>query len=79
MSDAIIREHSVTVRLSTEERALLEALADRFHLDKSATIRKVLALVAAEERPLASAGQFIPIHAGDHTFPVRLSERGTHE
>lgn len=79
MSDTVTREYSVTVRLSTEERALLEALADRFQLDKSATIRKVLALVTAEERPLASTGQFIPLHAGDHTFPVRLSERGTHE
>lgn len=79
MSEAVIRDHSVTVRLSTEERALLETLADRWHLDKSATIRKAIQLALAEPGRLPLAGQFIPLQAGDHSFPVRLSERETHE
>ncbi|MCB9451468.1 MAG: hypothetical protein H6672_08510 [Anaerolineaceae bacterium] len=79
MSDAIIREHSVTVRLSAEERALLEALAARFQLDKSATIRKAVQLALAEPGRLPQAGQFVAAQSESVTFPVRLSERGTHE
>lgn len=79
MNDAIIRDHSVTVRLSTEERALLETLAERFQLDKSATIRKAIQLALAEPGRLPQTGQFVAAPSESVTFPVRLSERGTHE
>ncbi len=79
MSDAVIRDHSVTVRLSTEERELLEALAARFQLDKSATIRKAIQLTLAEPGRLPQTGQFVAVQSESVTFPVRLSERGTHE
>ena len=79
MSDAVIRDHSVTVRLSTEERELLGALAARFQLDKSATVRKAIQLALAEPGRLPQVGQFVAAQAESITFPVRLSERGTHE
>ncbi len=79
MSDSVIREHSVTVRLSTEERALLETLAARFQLDKSATIRKAIHLALVEPGRLPQVGQFVAAPNETVTFPVRLSERGSHE
>ena len=73
MSDSVIRDHSFTVRLSAEEKAGLEALADRFELDKSAAVRKALQLALVSGQPLPRVGQFVPIHAEDVAFPVRLS------
>ena len=46
---SVTRDYSLTVRLSPEEKAALEALAERFDLDKSATVRHALTLVLHNE------------------------------
>ena len=73
MSETIVRDYSFTVRLAPEEKAQLEALADRFHLDKSATMRKALLLALTGGQPLPTVGRFVPLHTEDVVFPVRLS------
>ena len=73
MSESVTRNYSLTVRLSPEEKAALETLAERFDLDKSATVRHALALVLHDERAaLPDRGQFVPLNGGI-AIPVRLS------
>ena len=64
------RKHSITVRLSSEEQAQLDELADQLDLDKSATMRHALAqMVSAPALP--KAGSFSPLDT--QTFiPIRL-------
>ncbi len=76
-SENIKRDYSFTVRLSPKEKATLEALAERFDLDKSATVRRVLQLALASEQPLPNVGRFVPFNAGELAFPVRLSGKDT--
>ena len=74
MSDSISRDYSFTVRLSPEEKAELEQLADRFKLDKSATVRRVLQLtLATSKSTLSDTGLFVPLRAEELAFSVRLS------
>ena len=79
MSDSITRDYSLTVRLSPDERATLEALATRFDLDKSATVRHVLHLASSDNPVLPSEGRFVPLRHTDVTFPVRLSGKDAHD
>ncbi len=74
MSETVTRDYSFTVRLSPEEKAALEALAERFNLDKSATLRRALQLtLMTSKATLTETGLFVPLHAEDLAFPVRLS------
>ena len=74
MSDSISRDYSFTVRLSPEEKAELEQLAQRFKLDKSATVRRALHLtLATSKTQLTETGLFVPLRAEELVFPVRLS------
>lgn len=74
MSDSITRDYSFTVRLSPEEKAHLEQLSERFHLDKSATVRRALQLtLMTSKATLTETGLFVPLRAEDLVFPVRLS------
>ena len=82
MSESVTRDYSLTVRLSPEEKAALETLAERFDLDKSATVRHALTLVLHNESTplsLPSSGQFVPLNADRITIPVRLSGKETHD
>lgn len=72
MSEIVVRDYSFTVRLSPDEKATLETLAQRLKLDKSATVRKALQLACASGQALPSVGRFVPIHAGELAFAVRL-------
>lgn len=78
MSDGIKREYRFTVRLSSAEKAALAALAARFKLDQSATVRKALQLALDAGGPLPRAGHFVPLPAGELAFPVRLSGKAAH-
>lgn len=76
MSETGPRDYSLTVRLSPEEKAALEALAKCFDLDKSATVRRALTLVLRDEQAtLPNQGQFVPLNGRGIAIPVRLSEK----
>jgi hypothetical protein len=71
------REYSFTVRLSAEEKVALETLAERFQLDKSATVRRALQLILVNGKSsLPDTGRFVPLHAEALAFLVRLSGKG---
>ena len=64
------RKHSITVRLSPEEKAHLQDLADQLDLDKSATMRHALAQIVSAPA-LPAKGCFSPLDT--QTFiPIRL-------
>jgi len=64
------RKHSITVRLSREEKAQLEELSDQLDLDKSATMRHALARIVSAPA-LPKKGCFSPLDT--QTFiPIRL-------
>ena len=67
----IKRDYSFTVRLSDAEKASLEALAEQYDLDKSATVRRILREVTPTLPP---QGCFSPVNA-DITFAVQLEGR----
>ena len=73
MSEPITRDYSFTVRLSSEERAQLEALAAQWNLDKSATVRHALQTALYERQRLPQSGCFVAVQPEEVTFPVRLS------
>jgi hypothetical protein len=80
VSDGITRDYSFTVRLSPEERAYLEQLAQHFDLDKSATVRRALQLtLASSKTALTETGLFVPLRAEELAFPVRLSGKDADE
>ncbi|RMG74244.1 MAG: hypothetical protein D6711_09190 [Chloroflexi bacterium] len=85
MSECVTRDYSLTVRLSPEEKAILEALVERFDLDKSATVRYALTLVLQNKTlpvmtsALPSRGQFVPLHCDGITIPVYLSRKKPHD
>ena len=85
MTESVTRDYSVTVRLSSVEKAALVALAERFDLDKSATVRHALTLVLQNEMsPVAASGlprsgQFVPLNGDGITIPVRLSGKAPHD
>jgi hypothetical protein len=72
VSDGITRDCSFTVRLSREEKAELETLADQFGMDKSAAVRRALKQAMSDQRTLAHTGCFVTVGAGDVRFPIRL-------
>jgi hypothetical protein len=74
MSETVIRDYSLTVRLSADEKVQLETLAERLNLDKSATVRRALQLAQVGDKSrLPTSGQFVPLPAEDLIFAVRLS------
>ena len=78
MSESVTRDYSLTVRLSAEEKAALETLAERFDLDKSATVRYALLLAANDgQATLPQRGQFVPLNNERITIPVRLSGKAS--
>ena len=75
---SVNRDYVLTVRLSTEEKAALEALAERLDLDKSATVRHALLLIADKARSaLPQHGQFMPLNSDGVIIPVRLSRKAS--
>lgn len=72
MSEPVIRDYSFTVRLSSDERAELEALATQWGLDKSATVRRALQTAFSERQSLPQSGHFVRLQPEAVSFPVRL-------
>ena len=70
---------SFTVRLSTEDQAILQTLADLFAADRSETMRRALRLALAQQRPPAVCGQFIPAKSSGVKFTVRVQGETNHE
>ena len=64
------RKHSITVRLSSEEQAQLEALSEQLDLDKSATMRHALAQIVSAPA-LPQTGCFSPLDT-QTLIPIRL-------
>ena len=64
------RKHSITVRLSSEEQAQLDDLAEQLDLDKSATMRHALAQIV-NTPALPKAGSFSPLDM-QTLIPIRL-------
>lgn len=79
MSDEISRNYRLTVRLSVDEKAQLDALTEQLGLDMSATVRKALQLTYLGVQPLPANGHFVPVDADGMTFPIRLSGKGDHD
>lgn len=83
MSEPVVRDYSFTVRLSSDERAELEALATQWGLDKSATVRHALQMaaqiVSSERQRLPQSGHFMSLQPEAVSFPVRLSGRAADE
>ena len=73
MSEPVVRDTSFTVRLSAEEKAELEGLAEQWGLDKSATARRALQLASNERQSLPQSGYFLALQPAAVSFPVRLS------
>ena len=73
------RDYSLTVRLSPDERAELEALAADWQLDKSATIRHILRMATHDRPRLPQAGHFVTLQPEAVVFPVRLSRKADHD
>jgi len=64
------RKHSITVRLSPEEKAQLDDVADQLDLDKSATMRHALAQIISTPA-LPQTGCFSPLDT-QTLIPIRL-------
>lgn len=73
MSESVVRDTSFTVRLSTDEKGELEALAAQWGLDKSATVRRALQMALSERQRLPQSGHFVSLQPEVVSFPVRLS------
>lgn len=69
------REHGVTVMLAADEKAALDALADRLQVSRAAVMRGLLQNYIRHRRPvLPPTGRFVPVHAPDAVIPIRLSQ-----
>ena len=68
----IARDFSVTVRLSAQERDELSRLQERYSLNQSDVIRKLLSMANNPRYRLPQAGQFVAAHGRDVIFPVEL-------
>lgn len=66
------RAHSITVRLSPAEKDLLAAVAADLSLDKSATMRCALHLLARQQQPLPRHGLFVTPQAPYLHFSIQL-------
>jgi len=64
------RKHSITVRLSPEEKDQLDTLADQLDMDKSATMRHALAQIVSAPA-LPAKGCFSPLDT-QFLIPIRL-------
>jgi hypothetical protein len=69
----ITRDYSFTVRLSQDEKRLLETLSKRLKLDKSATLREVLRFASADANALPASGRFVSLPSDSLVFPIRLN------
>ena len=79
MNEPVVRDYSFTVRLSSDERAELEALAAQWGLDKSATVRRALQMALSERQRLPQSGHFVALQPEAVSFPVRLSGKAANE
>lgn len=79
MSEAVLRDYSLTVRLSPDERAELEALAEHWQLDRSATVRRAVQAVSGRYARLPLAGRFVTGPRQTIVFPIRLKPGGADE
>jgi hypothetical protein len=68
------REHAVGIALTADEKAALDALADRLQVSRAAVMRGLLQNYIRHRRPaLPPTGRFVPVHAPDAVIPIRLS------
>ena len=67
------REHGVTVMLAADEKAALDALADRLQVSRAAVMRGLLQNYI-RQTALPPTGRFVPVHAPDAVIPIRLSQ-----
>lgn len=70
---------SFTVRLSPEDQAALEALADLFETDRSETMRRALRLALTRRQPPADGGQFVPAQTAGLYFTVHMHKEARDE
>ena len=64
--------HSFTLRLSDEEQAILQTLADQLDSNRSDALRHALRLAVREHPKLDGTGIFTPINSPDAEIIVRL-------
>jgi len=79
VSAAPPRAQRLSIRLSPEELAALDALAARFALDRSATVRRLLALAAPGPAGLPDLGWFVALPGPGPAFPIRLKGKASHD
>ena len=70
------KSKNFTVRLSEEDQAVLDSLAQAFDTDRSATVRHALRIALRNQKALASGGIFTPANTPDANIAVRLADTG---
>jgi hypothetical protein len=58
--------------LTADEKAALDALADRLQVSRAAVMRGLLQNYI-RQTALPPTGRFVPVHAPDAVIPIRLS------
>jgi len=66
------REHAIGIMLTADEKAALDALADRLQVSRAAVMRGLLQNYI-RQTALPPTGRFVPVHAPDAVIPIRLS------
>jgi len=79
VSAAPPRAQRLSIRLSPEELAALDALAARFALDRSATVRRLLALAAPGPVGLHDHGCFLALPGPCPSFPIPQKGKTYHD
>jgi hypothetical protein len=72
VNEPVVRDYSFTVRLSSGERAGLEALAAQWDCDRSSTVRRALHMVLAQRQPLPQSGRFVALKPETLCLALRL-------
>ena len=70
------KSKNFTVRLSEDDQAVLDSLAQAFDTDRSATVRRALRIALRSQKALASGGVFTPANTPDANITVRLAHAG---
>ena len=70
------KSKNFTVRLSEDDQAVLDNLAQAFDTDRSATVRRALRIALRNQKALASGGIFTPANTPEANIAVRLAETG---
>lgn len=70
------KSKNFTVRLSEDDQAVLDSLAQAFETDRSATVRRALRIALRSQKALASGGIFTPANTPNANIAVRLIDGG---